>query len=231
MAVQHAFPGMRRINHYVPSLSYAKDVDTEGMTTVDIDVAPITADDDGILATQSINAAGNTSVFASTYDQNNRSIPTRQAIMSKYGRNVTVVADSTATSTVTITGYDYLGQRIVEVLTLNSGTPVVGQKCFYEIDNIAWAGTASRTINVGWGNRLGVPYKLLSTQILGELVSDATPTAGALTAGVTAQTTTSSDPRGYYTPQASYVPNGSRKYRFTAFVDRSNLHGSAHVTA
>lgn len=229
MAVQTAFPVQRRINQRVPDMSYAADVGVDGLTTVDIDVAPVALDADGLLAAQSIASAGSTTTLASTYSQSDGSRATRQAKMGKYGRNVTVVASGAATSTVTITGYDYLGQAMVEVLTLNGNTPVLGVKMFYEVTNIAWGSTGGTTIDVGWGNRFGLPYKALSTQMLGEQVSGATPTAGALVAGVTTQTTTSVDPRGYYTPHSSFLSDASRTYRFTYFADRSNLHGSAHV--
>ncbi len=83
------------------------------------------------------------------------------------------------------------------------------------------------TYSIGTGVILGVPYKVLHTSLAGELTSDVTATAGALLAGVTTQTLTSGDPRGAYTPNAA--PDGTRWYRFTCVVDRSNLHGSAHV--
>jgi len=72
-----------------------------------------------------------------------------------------------------------------------------------------------------------VPYKVLHTSMYGELTSDVAATAGALLAGVVTQSLTSGDPRGAYTPNAA--PDGVRTYRFTCVVDRSNLHGSAHV--
>jgi hypothetical protein len=88
-------------------------------------------------------------------------------------------------------------------------------------------GPAAGTYGIGLGALLGVPYKVLHTSILGELTNDVTAAAGALTAGTNAQTLTSADPRGTYAPAAA--PDGTKAYRFTCFVDRSNLHGSAHV--
>ena len=147
--------------------------------------------------------------------------------MGRYGRNVTIVASGTATSTVTIVGYDYLGQPMKEQLTLTSGTAVPGKKAFADVVRVDFANTAGITINVGTGNLLGVPYKVLGTAIYGELTSDATPTAGALVAGAATQAINSGDPRGTYAPNT--VPNGTAYYRFTCTVDRNQLHGAAHV--
>jgi len=218
MAVQVATPGMRRINNRVEACCYAADVGVDGLTTVDIP-APVAALATGILNAQSIAAAGTSSPVVG-FNPN---------VMGRYGRNVTVVASGAATSNVTVYGYDYLGQAMKESFTLTGATPVVGKKMFADIVNVAYGLTAGTTINVGYGAVLGVPYKVLGTQITNELISDVTPTAGALVAGVTTQTLTSGDPRGTYTP--NLAPDGVRSYRFSCAVDRSNLHGSAHVIA
>jgi hypothetical protein len=218
MAVQVATPGMRRINNRVEACCYAADVGVDGLTTVDIP-APVAALATGILNAQSIAAAGTSSPV----------VGFSPSVMGRYGRNVTVVASGAATSNVTVYGYDYLGQAVKESFTLTGATPVVGKKMFADIVNVAYGLTAGTTINVGYGAVLGVPYKVLGTQITNELISDVTPTAGALVAGVTTQTLTSGDPRGTYTP--NLAPDGVRSYRFSCAVDRSNLHGSAHVIA
>jgi hypothetical protein len=226
MTVQAAIPAMKRVNHRVPSMAYAADVSIQGQHTIDYGTtALVTADADGIIDGQSIAAAG--SLAASGFN-----VLYSDSVMGRYGRNVQIVSDGAATSTATVYGYDYLGQYMAETLTLNGATPVLGVKCFFMVTSVTWALTAGRTIDVGWGDRLGVPYKILSTGILNELVSDATPgNAGAVVAGVVTQSLTSGDPRGYYAPHASFVPNGTRTHRLTVVVDRSNLHGSAHVNA
>jgi hypothetical protein len=147
--------------------------------------------------------------------------------MSRYGRNITVVGIAGATGNATLVGYDYLGQAMRETFALAGATPVVGKKAFKDVAFLI-APMAS-TYSIGVGTLLGVPYKVLGTQILGELMNDATPTAGALLAGVAIQTLTSGDPRGTYAPNTA--PNGTNYYRFSCVVDRSNLHGSAHVIA
>jgi hypothetical protein len=197
-------------------MCYAADVGIDGLCTVDIP-APPAALATGIMNAQSIATAG---TFGPVVGYNYTN-------MGRWGRNITVVASGAATSNVTVYGYDYLGQAIKESFTLNGATPVIGKKMFFDVVNAACGLTAGTTINVGYGNVLGVPYKILSTQLIGELTADLVPTAGALVAGVSPQTLTSSDPRGTYTP--NQVPDGVKWYRFTCIVDRSNLHGDRHV--
>lgn len=218
MAVQVAVPSTKRVSHRVADMMYASDVGVDGFATVDIP-ACAAANATALMNAQSIATAGSA---APTVAQT-------EALMSRYGRNLTVVASGTATSNVTISGYDYLGQAMKESFTLTSATPVVGKKIFRDVSLVTFGATAAITINVGTGSKLGVPYKVLGTQLIGELTDDATPTAGTLAAGVNAQTLTSDDPRGSYVPNSA--PNGTRTYRFSCNVDRSNLHGSAHVIA
>jgi hypothetical protein len=221
MANIQAVPFMRGINHYVPNMQYASNVDTTGAVEAHLG-APIALDADGILDNQSIAAASNTSTFASTYTD---------TVMGVYGRNVTVVASGAATSTVTIRGFDYLGQPMSETLTLNGSTPVLGVKMFRHVSNVAFGATAATTIDVGWGSRLGLPYRAVNAVLSKELVSGAAPTAGAIVAGPlvsTAATATSVDARGHYTPQASFLPDGVRVYQIAYFADNVNgLHGHA----
>jgi len=212
MAVQVAVPSTRRVSHRVADMMYAADVSVDGHTTVDIP-APIAAAANALANAVVLAAAGN---VAPTVVQTD-------AVMGRYGRNVTV---SGGTGAGVIVGYDYLGQAMKENIALAAG-PVVGKKMFKDVAYVSVP--AAATISIGVGAILGVPYKVLHTALYGELTNDVTAAAGALLAGVVAQTLTSGDPRGAYTPAAA--PDGTKSYRFTCVVDRSNLHGSAHVVA
>ena len=212
MAVQVAVPSTRRVNHRVADMVYASDVSIDGHTTVDIPAC--VAAGAGVLANGVVlAAAGN---VAPTVVQTD-------AVMGRYGRNVTVT--STVGGAGVIVGYDYLGQAMRESVTLIAGV-VTGKKMFKDVSHVVVPVAA--TVSVGVGVILGVPYKVLHTALYGELTSDAPAAAGALLAGVNVQTLTSGDPRGAYTPAAA--PDGTRTYRFTCVVDRNNLHGSAHAT-
>ena len=213
MAVQVAVPSTRRVSHRVADMCYAADVSVDGHTTVDIPAcaaAGATALANGVVLT----AAGN---VVPTVVQND-------FVMGRYGRNVTVTAGAGGAGV--IVGYDYLGQAMRENVTLIAGA-VVGKKMFKDVSHVIVP--ASGTFSIGVGVILGVPYKVLHTALYGELTSDVPAAAGALLAGVAVQTLTSGDPRGAYTPAAA--PDGTRYYRFTCVVDRSNLHGSAQATA
>jgi hypothetical protein len=216
MAVQVAVPSTRRVSHRVDQCCYAADVGVDGLTTVDIP-APVAAGGTALANAVVLAAAGNVVPTAIQTD----------ALMGRYGRNVTVVGLAGATGNATLVGYDYLGQAMRETFALAGATPVVGKKMFKDIAYLA-APIAS-TYSIGVGLILGVPYKVVHTSLLGEQANEVTAAAGALLAGVVAQTLTSGDPRGAYTPAAA--PNGTTAYRFSCYVDRSNLHGSAHVTA
>jgi hypothetical protein len=216
MAVQVAVPSIRRVNHRVADMCYAADVGVDGLTTVDIP-AVVAASGTALANAVVLAAAGNV-------------VPTvvqTEAIMGRYGRNITVVGLAGATGNATLVGYDYLGQGMRETFALAGATPVVGKKMFKDVAYLI--SPVASTFSIGVGVILGVPYKVLHTALSGELTSDVTAAAGALLAGVTAQTLTSGDPRGAYTPAAA--PDGTRWYRFTCVVDRSNLHGSAQVSA
>lgn len=218
MAVQVAGGAMRRISVRVPDLMYAADVGIDGICTVDIPAMPA-ALATGIINAQSVAAAGVAGPV----------VGFSPAVMGRYGRNVSVVLSGAGTGNVTLIGYDYLGQAIKETIALNGATPVLSKKMFFDISGVQYPTVGAVTMNVGYGAVLGVPYKVLGTELRGELMNDATPTAGALVAGVTTQTLTSGDPRGTYTPNTA--PNGTNFYRFSCVVDRNQLHGSAHVVA
>lgn len=210
----------RRINDYVPNMQYAADVRFGGLGTIRIP-APIVADPDGILAGVSIATAVDTTAFEATLTED---------AMSKFGRNVTVVASGAATSNVTVYGKDYLGQPMVESFTLNGSTPVVGLKAFRYIDRITAGVTAATTIDVGWGARLGLPYRLIDAvkEVVDQTVAANAGTFVNAVAIGTSHSATTGDPRGTYQPHSSNVPNGSRNYDLTCLWDTTQLHGEPH---
>jgi len=192
-----------------------------------------------ILSAQSIATATDTVTAGITLLRDNTD-PVVEAFREEFpygpgfGRNVTVVASGAATSTVTITGRDYLGQPMVETLTLNGTTSVAGNKAFKYIDKIAWGATASTTINVGTGTKFGLPYRMQN--VLAEMSDRArVATLGTFVAGLLTdpQTATTGDPRGTYVPNTT--PDGT-KYLAATFLPNSfvnangngGLYGIAH---
>ncbi|MDD4995779.1 MAG: hypothetical protein PHW53_04950 [Patescibacteria group bacterium] len=84
-------------------------------------------------------------------------------------RNITTInadAGTTAALTITVTGYDYYGQPMTETITsAATATSIVadGKKAFKYIYSIAITSAAdatANTLNMGWGDVLGLPYAL-----------------------------------------------------------------------
>lgn len=215
----------RRINTHVPAMQYAADVRFGGVGTIVIPACAaavanaIVNDLAGSLATTAVNVTND----------------------AKFGRNVGVTASvaTGANSTVIVRGTDYLGQPMVETITVtnaNGTTQQVGKKAFKHVTSVeVGVATTGATFDIGWGNVLGLPYK--SQRLISELVNKEIPgNAGALVDGAATGHTasaTSDDPRGTYAPHASFVPNGvtGREYTLTIMHDTDNLHGDAHYYA
>jgi hypothetical protein len=152
--------------------------------------------------------------------------------MGRWGRGIRAVASGASTATVTITGRDYLGQRMQEVLTLNGATAVLGVKAFRYVDNIAWGLTAGTTIDVGFTNLMGLPDK--GKAMVNEIKNGAaSANAGTFVAGLANATTptgTNADVRGTYLP-VTVIPDGTNTFEVRYVADTSNLHGNAQFAA
>lgn len=209
----------RRINAYVPAMAYSADVNFNGETRVPFG-APLASSATLVGNAININAAGTTDL------SNVVQFP------ETYGRNLTLVASGASTSTVTVNGYDYLGQPLQESFTLNGTTPVVGNKAFKSFNNVTYTATAGTTMNIGNGVKLGLPYKAIRCSY--EVANGVVAAAGTLQAPslVDPQTAVTLDPRGTYTTTTTM--NGtnviSGVFNMVNDVNTSNrggLHGLA----
>ena len=138
--------------------------------------APAAADADGILD----GVAANTNAQVYTAEDFKAGFEGTLEV----ARNVTLVGSSGANHVVTVTGKDEYGQPMSENLTANGATTVNGKKAFKEITkvNVA-AGAAGDTIDLGWGDVLGLPVRIeRAGDIVEELEDGAAATAGTLTA-------------------------------------------------
>lgn len=224
----------RRVNNYVPAMAYMAGVIHSAPYEVIFGPMAVAAAAN-ILSAQSIATAGSTTTFL----QDNTD-PVQTAIQALYpygpgfGRNLQFVASAPSTSTVTIKGRDYMGQPMVETVTLNGTTPVLGNKAFKYIDLISWTATAAVTINVGTGSRLGLPFKAVN--VLAEMLDGArVGTLGTLVAPsyVDPQTATTNDPTGTYAPNSTL--NGTAVLSAVFILDNKlnaagngGLHGLPH---
>lgn len=212
------------INYRVPNLKYAADVVLEGPYKFNI----------GVLAAKSATFFGNAVQMvngsAVTVSAANGNLLNGGIEPARYGRGIVLVASSTNTRTFVVTGYDYLGQLMVWSGALNSGTPVASAKAFKRITSIVIASASdTTTVNIGQTDVLGLPYR--GSFAYGVAVDEGAPTgAGTFVAGLadaSAPSATNADVRGTWTPNASDIPNGTKKLQLVYEPDREDLHGQA----
>ena len=225
---QDHFP--RTINQYVPKMEFAADV--VGDVVIANLGAPAAPDTDGILdgvsATDSAQSYTSAN-WQSTFDGSSTSLTSTSGMLdAKFGRALTATASAGANHVVTVTGRDYLGQIMKENLTLNGTNAIAGKKAFKYVDQVdVAAGAASDTMDLGWGDVLGVPYAAEATLSATENGAATSPT---FVAAVTTdpQTATTGDPRGSYDPASACDGAIVHEVRYIANTD--NLHGVAHYS-
>lgn len=214
----HASYFPRRANARVNNLAFASEVDTTGLCRAEI----------GILPAASANGIMNAVDIAAIITKGGVIVPAfnPDTMMGLYGRNVTLILSGAGTPTVTVRGRDYLGQPMAENLVGTGAASVVGKKAFKSIDNITTSvGVAATTLNLGYGNVLGLPYAFLNVNA--EIMDGAIAAAGTFVAGSnTVQTATTTDPRGTYLPAS--VPNGARELAIVGYTLNGQLHGVPH---
>jgi len=157
-------------------------------------------------------------------------------------RNITAAVShgsSVVAMTILITGKDVYGQRMSELLTIaatGTSQTATGVKAFKSIDSIAITAAAdaeANTLDVGFGDTLGLPYRLGGAyDILSKFVDGGLEAigSGTQTAGVaTTATTTTGDVRGTWLPATA--TNGTRRFRMWMKIhDPSTDAGAFGVT-
>lgn len=92
-------------------------------------------------------------------------------------RNIKVVGNASGIAgNVTIKGTNYNGDSISEVIALNGTTAVEGAKAFKtvtEIDLPVKTNISGDSVSVGYGEKLGLPYKLTHNTVLKTYVDNA----------------------------------------------------------
>jgi len=106
---------------------------------------------------------------------------------------------------VTISGYDYYGQAMSEVIATGTvqSTTVSGKKAFYQVVSATISGALGATIGIGTTDILGIPVRVVNVAYVASVKSNSTlaQDAGTFVAADTATaTTTTGDVRGTYTP-------------------------------
>lgn len=123
--------------------------------------------------------ADNDGVLVATTDTGAEQIITTGIGELPMPRNITATSGGTgiAAAQVTIKGIDYDGKEITETLPVfTAGTPttVEGAKAFREVTEITLPthGGTTATVSIGFGDILGLPFKLEHPIVLGTFLND-----------------------------------------------------------
>ena len=122
--------------------------------------------------------------------------------------SVTLVTGGTARA-YTISGYDYYGQPMSEVITSVAAATTNGKKAFYQISGVTGAGGSVTAITIGTTKLIGLPVRVIDVGYIGTAGWNGTLArdAGTFAAAATATATTiTGDVRGTYSPSGS--PDG-----------------------
>ena len=146
-------------NRYVSGAAYVGDVHRGAVVRVNLG-APATLDADGLYNNLD-NATTAADVVTAPTETTYNAVT---GLSGRYGRNLTMVASAAASTTIEMRGFDWLGQPVLETFTLNGTTTVQGSKAFkYVTSAKIKTGTGTTTVDIGWGDRLGLPFKALRT--------------------------------------------------------------------
>lgn len=138
-------------------------------------------------------------------------------------RNITIATthgSAVIAMTVLVTGKDKYGSRMVEQLSISAGgtsQAATGKKAFKSVDSIAItaAGNATtNTMNLGWGDVLGLPFKCAGKFDMVSFYMDTTAelaTSTVVAGDDTTPSATTGDVRGTIVPATA--TNGTRRYR------------------
>lgn len=119
--------------------------------------------------------------------------------------SVTTGAGSPTSRNFTVSGYDYYGQAMSEVIASSgtASTAVNGKKAFYQISSISVSGGTVVAITVGTTDILGIPVRVTNAAYIASVKTNSTlaQDTGTFVAAATATaTTTTGDVRGTYVP-------------------------------
>jgi hypothetical protein len=166
------------------------------------DVIPQAAVTNNIAASQTAAAAGAVTLTAGTSARSVVRNDGTTVIQLDLPRAVKVNCSTTARA-FTVSGYDYYGQAMSEVITVaTAATAVTGKKAFFQISGATIAGSATAVV-IGTSDVLGLPVRVFNVAYVSSVKSNSTlaQDAGTFVAADTAVATTGTgDVRGTYVP-------------------------------
>jgi hypothetical protein len=174
------------------------------------DVIPQALVTNNIAATQTPAASGSLTLTAGTSVKSVIRPDGTTVLQLDLPRAVQLTTASGTISTsrnLTVSGYDYYGQPMSEVIatgtTSSAVANVAGKKAFYQISGITISGALPVAITVGTTDVLGLPVRVFNVAYIASVKSNNTlaQDAGTFVAADTATaTTTTGDVRGTYAP-------------------------------
>jgi hypothetical protein len=122
--------------------------------------------------------------------------------------SVTTGAGSPTSRNFTVSGFDYYGQAMSEVIasSASASTAVNGKKAFYQISGITVSGGTVVAITVGTTDIIGIPVRVFDAGYVASVKYNNTLAADAGTfvaAAMATATTTTGDVRGTYVPSGA----------------------------
>ena len=177
------------------------------------DVIPQTASTSNIAATQTPTGAGNLTLTAGAGVRVTTLADGTSAYQLDCPRAVSVslVTGGTARA-YTVTGYDYYGQAMSEVITSVAAATTNGKKAFYQISAVSGAGASTTAVTVGATQLLGLPVRVIDGGYIchvGWNGGFAVDTGNFAAAATATATTTTGDVRGTFSP--STAPDGIKR--------------------
>jgi hypothetical protein len=166
------------------------------------DAIPQAAVTNNIAASQTAAGAGAVTLTAGTSAKSVVRTDGTTVIQLDLPRAVKVNCSTTARA-FTVSGYDYYGQAMSEVITVAvAGTAVTGKKAFFQVSGATIAGSATAVL-IGTSDVLGLPVRVANVAYVASVKSNNTLAQDAGTfvaADLSAATTSTGDVRGTYTP-------------------------------
>jgi hypothetical protein len=174
------------------------------------DIIPQAIVTNNIAATQTPAAAGSHTLTAGTSVKSvtNASGVTVLQLDCPRAVQLTTASGTIVTSrNLTVSGYDYYGQAMSEVIatgtTSSAVANVAGKKAFFQISGITISGSLPVAITVGTTDVLGLPVRVFNVSYVASVKSNnvlAQDTGTFVAAATATATTTTGDVRGTYAP-------------------------------
>ena len=179
------------------------------------DCVPLTSNSANICASQTPAAAGNltllqTSLLGGKYITRSDNVPVVQLDCPR-AVSATLVVGGTPT-TITVTGYDFYGQRMSEAITTVAAATTNGKKAFFQISSVSTSAATTTAVTVGTTQIIGLPVRVTNGVYISHVgwsTGFALDTGTLVVADTATATTTTGDVRGTLSP--SNAPDGIKR--------------------